>query len=111
MRPSRYRAAGRERGLPAGRAAPGWQYHHDRSTVFASQLSGKEGEPPVEPAAAKSAVLTAAAVLVLGIAGPAFGAPGPDPSPHGGAGPRPEPSGGRARATVQTAPRITAAPA
>lgn len=67
-------------------------------------FSGKEGEPPVEPAAPRFAICSAAAVLVLVLAAPALGAPGPDASPGGGSAPAPDPSGGKPRVavTVQT---------
>jgi len=67
---------------------------------FASQLSGKEGEPPVEPAAPRFAICSATAVLVLVLAAPVLAAPGPDASPGGGSGPAPDPSGGKPRAAV-----------
>jgi hypothetical protein len=113
------RAAGRERELPAGWAALGWRCYTDRSTVFASQLSGKEGEPPVEPAAPRLAILIAALAALLLIAAPAVAAPGPDPAPHHGSGPQPEPSGGRSPTAAPAAvvrvvtprPEVGSAPA
>jgi len=48
--------------------------------------------------------------MLLALAAPALGAPGPDRSPGGGSGPRPDPSGGRhhATVTVHSAPAFAA---